>query len=383
MLIYSYIKIKKIYWFTFLFVVAITAKSTASWQETAYSMAASEMGIVGFYRMEDDLIWRRSDDKRFASYKDLEEPADGEDWWVKTFYRSDGFPLDGNISFSQDYSATLIGHESSLVRQKWGGKLYEGAFYTMTSSNAYINAYDGKPVEYGGGSNAMTSYGGALYTVWAGAQGKRFESVFRVANIQSTMTYTRSDGTGGMKNARLWMPSLGLRYYDMRVSQEHRFFWEPQVGISAGYVRLRPLVDADTSFRATNPFIVTGRVGIMAGRAYSLQGHNGLAYGRVDMQRNLSGPLEGEATNQATQDQTKVTLGEGQTTWYDMTVGTSVALGKGNLLWGEYTKRFGSHMDTTWNVTGGLVVKWGGASRKEKEDFEKLKEDPRSLKTQF
>lgn len=375
--------IKRLWYLGILIGMTQTAGAQGEWQQTAYSMAAGEMGLLSFYRMEDDLIWRRSDDNRFASYKDLEEPVEGEDWWVKTYYRSDGFPSLGNISFSQDYSAILIGHESSLVREKWHGKLYEGAFYTMTSSNAYINAYDGKPMSYGSASNALTSYGGAVYAVWAGSGGKHVESVLRVANIRSTMAYTRGDGTSGLINDRLWLPSLGLRYYDIRFSKRH-FFWEPQAGISAGYMRPHTIVDSHSSFRADNPFIVTGRVGVMAGTTYRIKGHDGLVYGRMDVQRNLSGPLTGsarETTDRAAE--TEITLGKGQTTWYDMTLGSSVALGKGNLLWGEYTKRFGPHVDTTWNVTGGLVVKWGGASKKEKEDFEKLKEDPRSMKTQF
>lgn len=354
----------------------------SSWQETAYSMAASEMGLLGFYRMEDDLTWRRSDDNRFASYKDLEAPASGEDWWVKTFYRSDVFPADRNISFSQDYSAILIGHESSLIRNKWHGQVYQGAFYTMSTSNAYINPYVGLPEPYGGGSNSLETYGGAVYLRWAGETGDHVEGVFRVSNIQSTMAYTNGDGTSGIYNARVWLPSLGLRYYDTRVSR-HRFFWEPQAGVSLGYMKPYTMTSKDTQFEAGNALLVTGRVGIMAGKSYTLQGHNGIAYGRVSMQRNFSGPLEGTAKETATGEKMNVTVGEGHTTWYDMTVGTSLSLGQGNVVWGELTRRFGSNLANVWNVNGGLVIKWGGASRKEKEEFQKKKDDPRSLDLKY
>lgn len=78
-----------------------------------------------------------------------------------------------------------------------------------------------------------------------------------------------------------------------------------------------------------------------------------------------------------------VTVGEGHTTWYDMTVGTSLSLGQGNVVWGELTRRFGSNLANVWNVNGGLVIKWGGASRKEKEEFQKKKDDPRSLDLKY
>lgn len=353
------------------------SNAASSWQETAYSMAASEMGMIGFYRMEDDLTWRRSDDNRFASYKDLEAPASGEDWWVKTFYRSDVFPADRNISFSQDYSAILIGHESSQIRNKWHGQVYQGAFYTMSSSNAYISPYTGA-IPYGGASNSMENYGGAVYMRWAGQSGKHVEGVFRVSNIQSNMAYTEGDGTSGIYNARLWLPSLGIRYYDTRVSR-HRFFWEPQAGVSVGYVKPYTMDSDDVSFEAGNAVLVTGRVGVMAGKAYTLQGHHGIAYGRVAMQRNFSGPLEGGATDKESGQTMNVSVGKGDATWYDMTVGTSLGLGQGNVVWGELTRRFGSNLENTWNVNGGLVIKWGGASKKEKEAFQKIKEDPRSM----
>lgn len=363
-------------------VVASGAVYGSSWQETAYSMAASEMGLVGFYRMEDDLTWRRSDDNRFASYKDLEAPASGEDWWVKTFYRSDVFPADRNISFSQDYSATLIGHESSLIRNRWHGQIYQGAFYTMSSSNAYINAYTGLPEPYGGGSNSMETYGGAMYFRWAGTSGDHVESVLRVSNIRSTMAYTNGDGTSGIYNARVWLPSLGLRYYDTRVSR-HRFFWEPQAGVSIGYMKPYTMEGKDVKFEAGNALLVTGRVGVMAGKSYTVQGHNGIAYGRVAMQRNFNGPLEGTAQETASGARMNVTVGKGDATWYDMTVGTSLSLGQGNVVWGELTRRFGSNLAQTWNVNGGLVIKWGGASRKEKEEFRKIQDDPRSLDLKY
>ena len=64
-----------------------------------------------------------------------------------------------------------------------------------------------------------------------------------------------------------------------------------------------------------------------------------------------------------------------------MTVGTSFAMGQGNSIWGELTRRFGSDMRQTWSVTGGLVLRWGGAKKEDREAFKKLKEDERSLKT--
>ena len=63
-----------------------------------------------------------------------------------------------------------------------------------------------------------------------------------------------------------------------------------------------------------------------------------------------------------------------------MTLGTSLSLGKGNSIWGELTRRSGSDLESSWNINGGLVVKWGGAGKKEKEEMQKLKRDPRSMK---
>ena len=43
------------------------------------------------------------------------------------------------------------------------------------------------------------------------------------------------------------------------------------------------------------------------------------------------------------------------------------------LVWGELTRRSGSNMTPTWSVNGGLVLKWGGASRTTRERMKALK----------
>lgn len=99
----------------------------ADWQSAGRSLAATQAGTATFYQMASDLLWRRSDDNRFTAYKDLLEPSDDTGWWVKTDYRSYTFPDYGSLSYSQDYSATLIGYESPHNMARWGGTLHQGA----------------------------------------------------------------------------------------------------------------------------------------------------------------------------------------------------------------------------------------------------------------
>ena len=74
--------------------------SQSDWRQTAYSIAAGQIGAVNAYRIEDDLIWRRIDDSRFAAFKGMQRPTDASDWSVKFFYRSDVFPRYGSASLS-------------------------------------------------------------------------------------------------------------------------------------------------------------------------------------------------------------------------------------------------------------------------------------------
>lgn len=358
----------------------ITAAAEKSWQSTAYSMAAGQIGLSNFYLVGDDVSWRRSDDGRFASFKDMEAPAEAADWWVKTFYRSDVFPNYGDASLSQDYSVTQIGYESPHVIPRWGGKLYEGAFYTMSTSNAYVNAYTVGDVPYGGASSTMTAYGGAFYASWVGSGGKHVEGVIRLSNVQNSVSYTDAQDNSLLFHYRTWITALGIRWYDTRFAAKN-FFWEPQIGFSIGYIKPNNISGGGVSYSPADRLVAAGRIGIMAGKTYRLGSRIGLAYGRVDVQQELGGPVEGTGREESSGETVSVRMGQKNATWYDVTIGTSVALGNGknNVVWGELTRRLGSNMKQTWNLTGGLIVRWGGAGRQEREEFERLKKDRHSI----
>lgn len=92
------------------------------------------------------------------------------------------------------------------------------------------------------------------------------------------------------------------------------------------------------------------------------------------MNGTTTGSLHGDGQAPQTAD-----VGSSHYTWYDMTFGTSLSLGKGNSVWSELTRRSGSNMAPTWSVNGGLVLKWGGASRTTREWMKALKKDPHSI----
>lgn len=62
------------------------------WRQTAYSIAAGQIGAVNAYRIEDDLIWRRIDDSRFAAFKGMQRPTDASDWSVSFSTAATYFP---------------------------------------------------------------------------------------------------------------------------------------------------------------------------------------------------------------------------------------------------------------------------------------------------
>lgn len=53
------------------FTISVHAAESSDWRQTAYSIAAGQIGAVNAYRIEDDLIWRRIDDSRFAAFKGM------------------------------------------------------------------------------------------------------------------------------------------------------------------------------------------------------------------------------------------------------------------------------------------------------------------------
>lgn len=354
------------------------AAEPSDWRQTAYSIAAGQIGAVNAYRIEDDLIWRRIDDSRFAAFKGMQRPTDASDWSVKFFYRSDVFPRYGSASLSQDYSSMQLGYEAGRVWNWRGGTMRQGLFYLSGSSNAYLSSYDSGGISYGGASSAMKKYGAAWYTSWEGADSHRIEGVFRVTSLRNHLSYTDEAGQSRSEAYRTWMPALGLRWYQTKFAADS-FFWEPQVGVSFGYMNL-PSVGSTAVYTPKNQTLLTGKAGLMAGKTYRIRGNQGLAYGRFEVQRDFTGPLYGEGKNVQSGDSASVSLGSGPSSWYNMTVGTSFTMGQGNTIWGELTRRFGSDMKQTWSVTGGLVLRWGGAKKEDREEFKKLKEDERSLK---
>lgn len=358
--------------------LSVHAAEPSDWRQTAYSIAAGQIGAVNAYRIEDDLIWRRIDDSRFAAFKGMQRPTDASDWSVKFFYRSDVFPRYGSASLSQDYSSMQLGYETGRVWNWRGGTMRQGLFYLSGSSNAYLSSYDSGDISYGGASSAMKKYGAAWYTSWEGADSHRIEGVFRVTSLRNQLSYTDEAGQSRSEAYRTWMPALGLRWYQTKFAADS-FFWEPQVGVSFGYMNL-PSVGSTAVYTPKNQTLLTGKAGLMAGKTYRIRGNQGLAYGRFEVQRDFTGPLYGEGKDVQSGDSASVSLGTGPSSWYNMTVGTSFAMGQGNSIWGELTRRFGSDMRQTWSVTGGLVLRWGGAKKEDREAFKKLKEDERSLK---
>ena len=352
------------------------AAGTADWSSAGRSLAATQAGTASFYEMASDLFWRRSDDNRFASYKDLAEPSEDTGWWVKTDYRSYTFPDYGSLSYSQDYSATLIGYESPHNMARWGGILHQGAFYTMSTSNVYTNGQAGSQ-PYGGGSDSIKEYGGGFAMEWGDKHDRHGDAVIRLSQLQHTVSYSDADGNSDLVNYRNWLIAAGIRYYETRLLPK-QFFWEPQAGLSLGYVFPYTVSGDDVTYQSGNKPYVTGRLGIMAGKSYSVNGHAGLLYGRFGVQREMNGTttgnLHGDGQAPLTAD-----VGSSHYSWYDMTFGTSLSLGKGNSVWGELTRRSGSNMTSTWSVNGGLVLKWGGASRTTRERMKALKKDPHSI----
>lgn len=350
--------------------------SETGWQDTAYSIAAGQSGVVNAYRMEDELIWRRIDDNRFSSFKTMARPDEEGAWWVKTLYRSDVFPNYGGTSLSQSYSGMQLGYETGRDSTWRGGSVRKGFFYTMNSSDAYANAGN-YGVPYGSASSFLKSYGAAWYASWEPRKNHRFEGVFRLSNVKNRLAYTDFSGAQPVDTYSTWMTALGLRWYTTRFVSD-KFFWEPQVGFSLGYMDL-PSVGTETVYTPKDKALMTGKVGLMAGRTYKLGGNPGLAYGRVSLQKDFSGPFEGTGKERQDGSSTTIAMGNGQSQRYDMTVGTSYAMGTGNNLWGEVTRRFGSDMKNDWYFSGGLVLRWGGAGKKERERFEELKKDDASL----
>lgn len=49
------------------------------------------------------------------------------------------------------------------------------------------------------------------------------------------MSYSDTDGNSDLVNYRTWLLGAGIRYYETRLLPK-QFFWEPQAGLSLGYV---------------------------------------------------------------------------------------------------------------------------------------------------
>lgn len=339
-------------------------------------MAAGQAGLAHYYQMTSDSFWRRSDDSRFSAYKDLSEPESATDWWALTAYRSDTADRYGWSSFSQDYSSILIGYDSPSATKRWDGTLRQGAFYSMNTSTAYWGARTDMAA-YGGGSDSMKDYGGGYVLHWANDKDQHGEMVFRLSQVQHSFSYADSEGGSGLATYRTWLPSLGLRYYQTKLLP-NQFFWEPQVGFSLGYLPSYTVFGKNVSYENDDKLLVMPHVGLMAGRAYTVNGHAGLAYGRIAWQYELNGATHGEINNHDGEED-YANGGVKHDNWYDVTLGTSLSLGKDNKIWGELTRRDGEHLDPSWSVSGGLVLKWGGASHTVRERMKALKKDPHSL----
>lgn len=341
------------------------------------SLAAGQAGLAHYYYMASDSFWKRSDDGRFSAYKDLSEPARDKDWWVSTAYRSDTAADFGRSSFSQDYSSILIGYESEELMKRWSGSLHQGAFYSMNTSTAYWGSHSGEGA-YGGGSDSMKDYGGGYILHWENEKDQHGELVFRLSQTQHSLSYSDSEGNSSLTTYRTWLPSLGVRYYQTKLLKND-FFWEPQAGFSLGYLP-GYTVNAKDGVRYQNDdkLLVMPHLGLMAGKAYTVNGHAGLAYGRIAWQYAANGGAHGTLKSRDGSE-TYADGGLHHDTWYDMTVGTSLSLGKDNKIWGELTRRMGEHLDPSWSVSGGLVLKWGGSGKTVRERMKWLKKDPHSL----
>ncbi len=342
------------------------------------SAANAQLSMRNLWRMEDGLFWKRGEELRAANRLGQSEGTDGA--WVQIWRGKYSFDGAYGSSFGQNYNGIQVGYDKQREGELFGGKLYTGLFLSMLNSDADFHQHsvqtDTMEALYSRSAGDLNSKGIGLYTTWQGDKGHYLDATFRWSKLNNNYSFIDSDGEIFDNSHGTWTYGAGFRYgYQQELA--NGWFLEPQVGLTYGTMKgYSYILDNGMRFNQEELNMLTGRLGVTAGRNFNSGDKQGIIYAKAAVNHGFKdgGRATADAGTWNSAGNYYTTLAgmpvdtlAGKDTWYEFAVGTNLQTSQDQSAFLELNKTAGGKVNTDWQVNAGVSWRFNGPSAKERK----------------
>ncbi|WP_188398802.1 TonB-dependent receptor domain-containing protein [Sporomusa sp. GT1] len=350
-----------------------TATSTDFLSQGVFSAANAQLSMRNLWRIEDGLFWQRGEDLRAAARLGQTAGADGT--WAQVWRGKYSFDGAYGSDFGQSYNGIQVGYDKQREGRLFGGRLHTGLFVSMLNSDADFHQHtkrDGtNEVLYSRGSGELTSKGIGLYTTWLGDKGHYLDLSVRGSKLSNDYQFRDSQEELFQNDYRTWAYGAGLRYgYQKQLA--NGWYVEPQAGLSYGTLRGHSYTAANNMrYTQDNVEMLTGRLGVTAGRNFVSGSKRGLVYAKAAVNHDFKdgGSARADALYWSSYwddylvgASLPVNTLAGKDTWFEFGLGANLQIGKDQNAFVGLTKTTGGKVNTDWQVNAGMSWRFNGPS---------------------
>lgn len=339
-----------------------------------FSAANAQLSMRNLWRMEDGLFWKRGEELRAANRLGQSEGADGA--WGQIWRGKYDFAGAYGSDFDQSYNGIQVGYDKQRERDFYGGRLHTGLFLSMLNADANFHQTDDGL--YSRAHGDLESKGIGLYTAWQGDKGHYFDFTVRGSKLSNKYKFSDSDDNLYNNDYSTWTYGAGLRY-GFQKELPNGWYLEPQAGLTYGTMKSYSYMqDNGMRYRQEQVDMLTGRLGVTAGRHFGSGGKRGVLYAKAAVNHDFKDG--GSAYADAMMWSQEVNGGNGgykllatlpvntlagKDTWYDFAIGANLQTGKDQTAFLELSKTAGGKVNTDWQVNTGLSWRFNGPSHQE------------------
>ena len=343
-----------------------TAVKTDLVSQNVFSAANAQLSMRNLWRIEDGLFWKRGEELRAVNRLGQNDGADGA--WAQIWRGKYSFDGAYGSDFDQSYNGIQVGYDKQREGDFYGGKLHTGLFLSMLNSDAnFHQTADGL---YSGANGDLESKGIGLYTSWLGDKGHYLDVTVRGSKLNNKYKFHDSADDVYNNDYGTWAYGAGLRY-GLQKALPGGWFLEPQAGLTYGTMKSYSYMqDNGMRYRQDQVDMLTGRLGVTAGRPFGSGDKRGLLYAKAAVNHDFkdggsayadamiwSSGGDGGYKLLATMP---VNTLAGKDTWVDFAVGASLQTGKDQNAFLELNKTAGGKVNTDWQVNAGVSWRFNG-----------------------
>ena len=246
--------------------------------------------------------------------------------------------------FDQDYTGTQLGYDRKIETSN--GHFYLGGLFDYQASDASFLRGDGD----------IKSYGLGLYGSWVSDKGHHVDLVLRGSRIDND--YSATDINNNKIDGSYDVNAYGISVeYGYRKDLKKNFFVEPQAQLNFGHLGSGDhTLSNGVKISQDGIMTGTGRLGILLGKEFGKDVKKGNVYFQTSLIQDFSETPSMYASHNG--QRVKIDSIDTKGTSFEFALGTNYKFNEKGKLYIEVSKTVNGEIDTRWQLTGGVRVKF-------------------------